>query len=92
MEKKRVLVEINDKISDDEIRELMAKCIAIADRERGVSANFFTKCAVTLMPGQEVIVALRQGDAFDLIVQAKTSFAIPAGPMVGFFLLIPVTQ
>lgn len=92
MATKRVIVNIDTRITDQEIRELLAKCIAIADREKGLSANFFTKCSVTLLPGQEVLLALRQGDAFDPIVQTKTSWPIPAGPMVGFFLLIPVTE
>ncbi len=88
----RVLVEIPDKVTDTEIQQLMAKCVAIADRDKGLSANFFTKCAVTLMPGQEVILALRQGDMFDPILRCKTAFAIPVGPIVGFFLMLPVTE
>jgi hypothetical protein len=89
---RRVLVEISDKVSDEEIKTIMGQAVAMADREKGLSANFFTKCAVTLLPGQEVILALRQGNQFDPIVRVKTQWPIPAGPMVGFFLLLPVSE
>jgi len=87
---KKVLVDIDERVTDTEIQQLMAKVRSIADREKGLSADFFTKVAVTLMPGQEVILALRQGDMFDPIIRCKTNWKIPAGPLIGFLLILPI--
>jgi hypothetical protein len=89
MATKRVLVEIDERVTDTEIRNLIAQVSAIADREGGLSANFVTKCALPLLPGQEIILGLRKGTNIDLIVHAKTNWTIPAGPLVGFFMVLP---
>lgn len=92
MGKKRVLVEVDDRVSDVEIKNLIAQVSAVADREKGFSANFATKCSVNLLAGQEIILGLRKGSNIDLITHVKTNWVIPAGPLVGFFLIIPVKE
>jgi len=41
------LVDIDERVTDTEIQQLMAKVRSIADREKGLPADFFTKVAVT---------------------------------------------
>jgi hypothetical protein len=82
-------VEIDDAVGEAEMREFMAKAIAIANRQKGFCQYFAIKAAVPVLAGTGMVLGLNSKGMIDVICQAQTQQTLPAGPLVGFYIILP---
>ncbi len=73
-----------------EIKELLAKLIAIADREKGLGGYVEGTSRSSLLPGLELILATRFGDTFDPIIRQQLQVTFPAGPFIAAMVVLPL--
>lgn len=91
-EKQRVTVDIGGTTLPEEIKEIIARMIGVANREKGFAGTSNGVMHVALMPGLELVLGVRNGNNIDPLIRLQMQYAMPSGKFVAAFFFLPVND